>query len=331
MTDDVWERIQVIHAVTCELAELQRLGKARALAPGPARRAMEREIEVIGEACRQIDSTDPAFARELEQRLPDVDWASWRGARNHLAHNLWNIKHELLWAAVGWDGPALRSALERAFGPGIAGRRSEPHVETARNVRPARRAASMPPVAMDEDDRAHLRFMRDLTGELRPLAALGPRTVTEPGIPRRAAERDVELIGQAWIQLQTRSPDLARQVPVDGRRWRDLRNALAKNLVHPDPHTCGVPWPRMPPGCAPASPPPPGGSGSSLARPPFRAAAVRPAGWAAARSGTDRYVPARNSRIARLGSTDWSCGVTVAVGPRTSRCASRHTNGLQRH
>lgn len=235
MTADVWERLQLIHAVTCELADLERLGKAAVLAPGPERRAMERQVEVIGEACRQIDGTDPAFARELEQRLPDVDWASWRGARNQLAHNLWNIKHEFLWAAVESDAPALRSALELTFGPSVAGRPSEPHLEAFPNIRPAP-GAPMPRIAMHEDDRAVLQLMRDLTGEVQQLEALGPSTVTQPGVRRRAAERDVELIGQAWIQLEHRSPDLAQRLPVDGRRWRDIRNAVAKNLVHPDPH-----------------------------------------------------------------------------------------------
>jgi uncharacterized protein with HEPN domain len=78
--------------------------------------------------------------------------------------------------------------------------------------------------------------MFEVAGELDPLAALGQARVTQPGVPRRAAERAVELIGEAWIQLENRSPELARRLPVDGRRWRDLRNSLAKNLVHPDPH-----------------------------------------------------------------------------------------------
>lgn len=235
MTDDVWERLRLIHQVTGELAELARLGEAAALRPGPAQRAMERETEVIGEACRQIEKASREDVRELEERLLDVDWSGWRGLRNIVVHDPLEVNHRILWGAVESDGPMLRTALERTFGPGIAGRPTEPRLEAAPAVHPVR-GAPMPPVALNEDDRTDLRFMHDLSGELRPLAALGPRTVTEPGIPRRAAERDVELIGQAWIQLQSRSPDLARRLPVDGRRWRDLRNALAKNLVHPDPH-----------------------------------------------------------------------------------------------
>lgn len=235
MTDEVWERLQVIHRVSGELADLGRLGATEVLRPGPPRRAMEREIEMIGEACRQIEDISPEFARRLEEQVPDVDWPGWRGLRNQVAHNVWRIDHAILWGAVVADGPALRSALERTFGPDIAGRAPEPHLEAVRAVEPQRHPR-VPAIVMNENDRSALRFMHDVSGEVQQLAALGPRTVTQPGVPRRAAERGAELIGEVWIQLENRSPGLARQLPVDARRWRDVRRTVAKNLVHPDPH-----------------------------------------------------------------------------------------------
>lgn len=243
MTGDAWERLQLIYDVANELEELQRLGREVVLSSPLHRRALEREIGIIGEACRQLEQASPDVAEELETRLPEVRWRGWRGLRNNVAHNLLNLDHEILWGAAAEGGPILRRSLEHEYGATLRQRwAGAPAPVPAVMAEPPRRQPTRPSrteTPATTPPQLRLRLMYEVTEELEPLAALGEARVLEPGVVRRAAERHVELIGESWIQLQRRFPDVAGDVvrrfgDVDWKRWRDNRIALAKNVIHPD-------------------------------------------------------------------------------------------------
>lgn len=72
--------------------------------------AMEREVEIIGEAARRVSGTYTAAP-------PSVAWRQIIGQRNILAHEYGQIDHELLYKTVAEDIPVLIVQLEKLLPP----------------------------------------------------------------------------------------------------------------------------------------------------------------------------------------------------------------------
>ncbi len=70
------------------------------------RGAVERHVEIIGEAARRVS----AATREANQ---DIPWKSIIGQRNVLAHEYDEILHEAMWAVATRRIPELTAALRR--------------------------------------------------------------------------------------------------------------------------------------------------------------------------------------------------------------------------
>lgn len=66
--------------------------------------ALERNLEVIGEAVRNIPDA------VLDGR-PDIPWAKVRGMRNVLAHHYWAVDHETLWETATQRLAPLEAAM----------------------------------------------------------------------------------------------------------------------------------------------------------------------------------------------------------------------------
>lgn len=73
-------------------------------------RAVERGVEIIGEAARRV-SADFAGAH------PEVPWRTLIGQRNILAHEYGHIDHELLYRTVMDDVPELIVQLQSLLPP----------------------------------------------------------------------------------------------------------------------------------------------------------------------------------------------------------------------
>ena len=67
--------------------------------------AVERAIEIVGEAARRLSD-------EFKRQHTDVPWRSIIGQRNVLAHEYGEIKHERLWLIVTEHIPTLITKLE---------------------------------------------------------------------------------------------------------------------------------------------------------------------------------------------------------------------------
>jgi uncharacterized protein with HEPN domain len=67
--------------------------------------AVERELEIIGEAARKVSS-------DLRDRHPQVPWPRMVGLRNQLAHRYWEINLERIWVIVQDDLHPLLVALD---------------------------------------------------------------------------------------------------------------------------------------------------------------------------------------------------------------------------
>jgi uncharacterized protein with HEPN domain len=74
------------------------------------RGAVERHIEIIGEAARRISES-------FKDAHPEIPWKIIIGQRNVLAHDYGEIKHERIWAVVTIRIPELISMLEPLIPP----------------------------------------------------------------------------------------------------------------------------------------------------------------------------------------------------------------------
>jgi uncharacterized protein with HEPN domain len=75
--------------------------------------AVIRNIEIIGEAARNIMRSYPEFAASH----PEFPWGSAYGMRNALAHGYFNVDMEILWKTIQVDLPRLKDQISE-FLPG---------------------------------------------------------------------------------------------------------------------------------------------------------------------------------------------------------------------
>lgn len=66
--------------------------------------AVVRLLEIIGEAASRVPIEERA-------RRPEVPWTAIVGLRNRLIHGYDDVDHDIVWAIVSTDLPALLSSL----------------------------------------------------------------------------------------------------------------------------------------------------------------------------------------------------------------------------
>ncbi|WP_026605979.1 HepT-like ribonuclease domain-containing protein [Methylocapsa acidiphila] len=70
--------------------------------------AVIRNIEIIGEAARQIQQHAPEFVTAH----PELPWIEMRGMRNKMIHNYFEVDANVVWRTVTQDLPALKKQIE---------------------------------------------------------------------------------------------------------------------------------------------------------------------------------------------------------------------------
>jgi uncharacterized protein with HEPN domain len=71
-----------------------------------AQSAVMREIQVLGEAARMIQT-------QTKQRYPQITWAAITGMRNRIVHEYFNIDPEILWHTTQREIPELIAHLKQ--------------------------------------------------------------------------------------------------------------------------------------------------------------------------------------------------------------------------
>ena len=74
------------------------------------RSAVERQIEIIGEAARHV-------SKAFQAAHPDIPWRSIQAQRHVLAHDYGEIKHERIWRVAETHIPELTKQLEPLVPP----------------------------------------------------------------------------------------------------------------------------------------------------------------------------------------------------------------------
>lgn len=69
------------------------------------RSAVERQIEIIGEAARGVSA-------EFQAAHPEISWRPIKAQRHVLAHNYGELKHDLVWRVATEHVPRLIRQLE---------------------------------------------------------------------------------------------------------------------------------------------------------------------------------------------------------------------------
>jgi len=69
------------------------------------RRAIEREVEIIGEAARKV-------SKGLQDAHPEIPWRKIVGQRHKLAHEYGEIEDEIIWRVATVHIPELIDLLE---------------------------------------------------------------------------------------------------------------------------------------------------------------------------------------------------------------------------
>jgi len=69
------------------------------------RSAVERQIEIIGEAARRI-------SKEFQEAHPEIPWRPIQAQRHVLAHDYGEIKHDRIWRVAEMHIPELIALLE---------------------------------------------------------------------------------------------------------------------------------------------------------------------------------------------------------------------------
>ena len=67
--------------------------------------AVTRNLEIIGEAARQLADEDRA-------KYPQIPWAQIVGLRHRIVHDYFGIDTELIWEVASKDAPELAALLE---------------------------------------------------------------------------------------------------------------------------------------------------------------------------------------------------------------------------
>ena len=70
--------------------------------------AVVRNIEIIGEAVRNIDRVAPGYTGQH----PEIPWAQMRGMRNVVIHQYFAVDLKVLWTTTTDDLPRLKGQID---------------------------------------------------------------------------------------------------------------------------------------------------------------------------------------------------------------------------
>ena len=88
-------------------------GAAEFLRDDKTQDAVIRNIEIIGEAAKNIERVDPAFVAQH----PEVPWPIIYAMRNRLSHGYFEVDLEVVWQTVDRDLPVLEVQIRALTGP----------------------------------------------------------------------------------------------------------------------------------------------------------------------------------------------------------------------
>ena len=81
-------------------------GKSEFLADRKTQSAVIRQLEIIGEAAKNLTAA-------LKETDPETPWRQIAGTRNRLIHTYFKVDLDAVWSMIERDLPALRRSVDR--------------------------------------------------------------------------------------------------------------------------------------------------------------------------------------------------------------------------
>jgi uncharacterized protein with HEPN domain len=103
----LWDIVEAAEAIQGYIAGLDLVRYAQ---DRQVRSAVERELEIIGEAARRLSV-------EFRSQHPEVPWTSIVAQRNALAHEYQRIEHARIWKVITESLPQLEQGLRPLLPP----------------------------------------------------------------------------------------------------------------------------------------------------------------------------------------------------------------------
>lgn len=99
----------IAQAIQRAMEYIERLGSVSAFRQSQRDQdAVIRNIEIIGEAARQIQQLAPEFVTAH----PELPWIEMRGMRNKMIHNYFDVDVNVVWKTVKDNLPQLKQQIE---------------------------------------------------------------------------------------------------------------------------------------------------------------------------------------------------------------------------
>jgi uncharacterized protein with HEPN domain len=98
------QRLDDIVATTAEIADIVGRGREAFDADIALRRALERCLEIVGEAAKTLSD-------EVRDAIPGVPWSQVVRLRDLLTHHYHRVEPDQLWTTAATDVPRLATAL----------------------------------------------------------------------------------------------------------------------------------------------------------------------------------------------------------------------------
>jgi uncharacterized protein with HEPN domain len=90
--------------------------------------AVIRNIEIIGEAARQIQQHAPEFVAQH----PELPWIEMRGMRNKMIHNYFEVDVDIVWRTVKDSLPRLKQQVDALLNESRGGPSRSPEPDRSR-------------------------------------------------------------------------------------------------------------------------------------------------------------------------------------------------------
>jgi uncharacterized protein with HEPN domain len=68
--------------------------------------AIERELEILGEAANHI-------SEKAKSKAPEIPWKQIIGMRHHISHEYFDVDYRILWKTIKHELPALHKQLKK--------------------------------------------------------------------------------------------------------------------------------------------------------------------------------------------------------------------------
>lgn len=104
--DDTVYLLHILDAIDLIDEYTKGMSENEFLSNSMAHDAVVRQIEIVGEAARNVST-------EFQEKYPKLPWAKMVGIRNKIIHEYFNINYSIVWDTIKDDLPLLKKSIKK--------------------------------------------------------------------------------------------------------------------------------------------------------------------------------------------------------------------------